>query len=201
MGERVLWYPDGWRTLDQMRSDPEVLAEMPTEALVEELVRRRVVDEGWITRCEDCNGSGVTPEHHEPWATEYLSCGECMGSGWGARGGRVMMGERLYVRCGCDQGNVYDSQGWADQCPACSSTLFRAASPAEVLAEMPTEALVEELLVRLAGREVWWCEVPEFNDPNCMTGMSLPAPGAAALPHKHSMCRWVWIMEKVEAER
>jgi hypothetical protein len=68
----------------------------------------------------------------------------------------------------------------------------------EVLAEMPTEALVEEILVRLAGREVWWCEYPEFNDPNCMTGMSLPAPGAAALPHKHSMCRWVWIVEQVE---
>ena len=30
--------------------------------------------------CIECNGGGVTPEHHD-YATEYLACGDCRGTG------------------------------------------------------------------------------------------------------------------------
>jgi hypothetical protein len=75
---------------------------------------------------------------------------------------------------------------------SCVTWYFRTASEED-------ECHCAEVLAEMGGKREWWCEYPEFNDPNCMTGMTLPAPGAAALPRKHSMCRWVWIVEKVGA--
>jgi len=62
----------------------------------------------------------------------------------------------------------------------------------------PHEMTREELLSGMGAERVWWCEYPEFNDPNCMTGTSFPRPGSAALPHKHTRCRWVWIVKEAE---
>jgi DnaJ-class molecular chaperone len=31
--------------------------------------------------CIFCDGSGLTPEQHEPWATEWLACQDCFGTG------------------------------------------------------------------------------------------------------------------------
>jgi hypothetical protein len=56
------------------------------------------------------------------------------------------------------------------------------------------------VLAKMGGERVWWCEFPEFNDPNCMTGMENPRPQEARIPRKHSTCRWVWIVEEASNE-
>lgn len=51
---------------------------------------------------------------------------------------------------------------------------------------------------KVEAERVWWCEYPEFNDPNCQTGTPDPKPGNTFLPRKHMSCRWVLLVEVPE---
>lgn len=66
---------------DGLWTDSPALWELDLKPGEYTLVRTKRITDVIQFACPFCDGAGVVPEQHEPWATEYLGCQECRGEG------------------------------------------------------------------------------------------------------------------------